>query len=172
MNEDHYRRAERALWAAQGMTPAERFITLQRTDTSIRVQEVGAGPPVVFVHGASNGGTSWASLASRLSDFRCILIDRPGCGLSPRLRTGFADMGSLDAFADDLVVDVLDAIEVTQRPCRRDVDGRLLRHQDRRGAPRPGRPARDVELELRRAGSDGAARDAHREPTRARAARV
>jgi 2-hydroxy-6-oxonona-2,4-dienedioate hydrolase len=113
VNEDHYRGAERSLWATQGVTPTERFITLQRTDTSIRVQEVGAGPAVIFVHGASNGGTSWASLASRLSDFRCILIDRPGCGLSHRLRTDFADMDSLGAFADDLVVDVLDAMEVT-----------------------------------------------------------
>ena len=85
---------------------------LDRTRTRVRVQEVGAGSPVVFVHGASTAGTSWASLAARLDDFRCILIDRPGCGLSPTGTDGFADMSRLGAFADDLVVDVLDSLEV------------------------------------------------------------
>jgi pimeloyl-ACP methyl ester carboxylesterase len=67
---------------------------------------------VVFVHGASNGGTSWASLAARLEEFRCVLVDRPGCGLSPPLGRPLADMAALGAFADGLVVDVLDAIDV------------------------------------------------------------
>lgn len=110
MNEDRYRQAESALWESVGAHPTERRVTLERTGATVRLQEVGEGRPVVFVHGASNGGTSWASLAARLDGFRCILIDRPGCGLSPRLTRGLTDMTRLGAFADDLVVDVLDAI--------------------------------------------------------------
>ena len=112
MNEDQYREAERALWKSVGAAPSERRVVLDRTDATVRVQEVGTGPPVVFIHGASNGGTSWASLVAGLKGFHCIVIDRPGCGLSPRLRNGFADMAQLGAFADDFVVDVLDAIGI------------------------------------------------------------
>ena len=58
-------------------------------------------------------GTSWAPLAARLSDFRCILIDRPGCGLSPRVTERHSDLAAFGRFADDLVADVLDALAIT-----------------------------------------------------------
>lgn len=112
MDEQRYRRAEGALWSSVGAEPTERCVRLSRTAAVVRIQELGEGHPVVFVHGASNAGTSWASLASRLETFRCVLVDRPGCGLSPPLDRSFADIGALGAFADDLVVDVLDAIDV------------------------------------------------------------
>jgi 2-hydroxy-6-oxonona-2,4-dienedioate hydrolase len=100
------------LWDSLDAQPTERLLTLARTGATVRVQELGDGPPVVFVHGASNAGTSWAPLVSRLAGFHCILVDRPGCGLSPRLPVGLADMSRFDVFADALVVDVLDAIGV------------------------------------------------------------
>ena len=75
-----------------------------------RVQEAGDGPPVVLVHGASNAGSSWAQLVARMAGFRCILLDRPGCGLSDRVATRFDDIARLEAFADALIVDVLDAL--------------------------------------------------------------
>lgn len=112
MNEERYRRAEHALWQSVGAQPTERNLALERTRTAVRIQEIGDGEPVVFVHGASNGGASWASLAARLGGFRCILVDRPGCGLSPRLDRRHADMDALGAFADALVVDVLDALDL------------------------------------------------------------
>jgi pimeloyl-ACP methyl ester carboxylesterase len=68
----------------------------------------------VFVHGASNAGTSWAPLAARLDGVRAILLDRPGCGLSPPLSRGNSDLAQLTEFADDLVVDVLDALDLEQ----------------------------------------------------------
>lgn len=46
-----------------------------------------------------------------MSSFRCILVDRPGCGLSPRLGRPLIDMDDLGSFAEDLVVDLLDAID-------------------------------------------------------------
>ena len=112
MDELRYRQAEAALWASVDAAPTEQFIDLARTGARVRVQELGDGPPVLFVHGASNAGTSWAALASRLPDHRCLLLDRPGCGLSPRLPTGMADIGRLAEFADALIVDVLDALDL------------------------------------------------------------
>jgi pimeloyl-ACP methyl ester carboxylesterase len=79
----------------------------------VRLQEIGEGPTVTFIHGASNGGTSWAPLAARLQDFHCVLLDRPGCGLSPRLAEPLTDMRRLSTFADALIVDVLDALDVS-----------------------------------------------------------
>lgn len=112
VHEQRYRSAELALWDSVDARPSEEWVRLEHTGASVRIQTVGEGKPVVFVHGASNGGTSWASLAARLDGFRCVLVDRPGCGLSPRLDRPLADMDALGAFADNFVVDVLDAIGV------------------------------------------------------------
>lgn len=112
MNESRYRQAEQALWTSMGVTPTERRLRLERTGTTVRVQELGEGPTVVFVHGASNAGASWASLAARMDGFHCVLLDRPGCGLSEPVAARFADVDRLAAFADGLVVDVLEALEV------------------------------------------------------------
>ena len=68
---------------------------------------------MLFVHGVNNAGTSWGSLAARLDGFRCLVLDRPGCGLSEAPAGRFADLASFAAYADSLVVEVLDALEVT-----------------------------------------------------------
>lgn len=110
MKEARYREAERRLWESVGVTLTEQRVHLGRTDVTVRVQEVGQGPAVVFVHGASTSGAIWAPLVARLEGFRCVVLDRPGCGLSDRLTTRFDDVERLGAFADSLVVDVLDAM--------------------------------------------------------------
>src|SRR5687768_2311716 len=112
MGADRYRASERRLWASLGVDPFEHEIALSRTGTAVRVQEAGEGPPIVFVHGASSGGTSWAPLVAQLGAFRCIVLDRPGCGLSAPIATRFDDVGALETFADDFVVDVLDAMRL------------------------------------------------------------
>jgi 2-hydroxy-6-oxonona-2,4-dienedioate hydrolase len=110
MNETRHREIDQRLWRSLGVAPTEYRLDLNRIGTTIRVQEVGTGPPVVFVHGGSISGTSWASLAARLPDFRCVMIDRPGCGLSEPLATTFHDVDALGRFAEDLTVDVLDGL--------------------------------------------------------------
>ena len=110
MNEVRYREAERRLWKSVGKTPTEQRVCLGRTGLTVRVQELGQGPAVVLIHGASNSGTSWAGLVARLDGFRCLLLDRPGCGLSDPLGSRFDGLERLAAFADALVVDLLDAM--------------------------------------------------------------
>lgn len=109
MDESRYRRAEAALWESVGTIPRERRVHLGRNGVEVRVQEVGDGPAVLFVHGASTCGSSWATLAGRLPDFRCLLLDRPGCGLSDPL-DGVLEPDRLERFGDTLVADVLDAL--------------------------------------------------------------
>jgi pimeloyl-ACP methyl ester carboxylesterase len=110
MNESRYREAETRMWNSVGVTPTEQRLRLSRTGLTLRVQEVGEGPAIVFVHGASNSGVSWAQLVAGLDGFRCILLDRPGCGLSEPVAGGFDDVSRLGEFADNLIVDVLDAL--------------------------------------------------------------
>lgn len=109
MDEARYREAERRLWEWVGVTPTEQRLHLERTGVTVRVQEVGEGPPVVFVHGGSISGSSWATLTGRLTSFRCILLDRPGTGLSDPLNTPVT-ADTLPGIGDSLVVDVLDAL--------------------------------------------------------------
>lgn len=85
MNEARYRVAERRLWESKGVTPTERRLHLTRNGVDVRVLEAGNGPPVLFVHGGNVSGSSWAALVARLPGFRCIVLDRPGCGLSDPL---------------------------------------------------------------------------------------
>jgi pimeloyl-ACP methyl ester carboxylesterase len=79
----------------------------------VRVQEVGEGQPVLFIHGASNAGASWVSLVAKLEGFRCITLDRPGCGLSDPIVGGpLRDIEAIESYADTLLSDVLDALDL------------------------------------------------------------
>jgi pimeloyl-ACP methyl ester carboxylesterase len=109
---ERYRAAERRLWDKLGTEPVERFVTLP-SGGRVRVQELGDGPPVLFVHGVSVAGTSWCTLAAAMDGCRRILLDRPGCGLSDPIVGGpLRTVDQVAAFADRLVPDVLDALEL------------------------------------------------------------
>lgn len=77
-----FRAAEDALFRAYGLEREEHFIDIKPLGIRVRAQVMGKGHPILFVHGGPNAGSTWAELASMLSDFQCILLDRPGCGLS------------------------------------------------------------------------------------------
>jgi 2-hydroxy-6-oxonona-2,4-dienedioate hydrolase len=112
VNEAAYREAEERWWAHQGATPNEHRLHLRRLAVDVRVQEVGNGPAVLFLHGGPNSGSTWAQVASRLQGhIRCLLVDRPGTGLSDPLPEPVGP-DRLRAFAETLVVDVLDAMDL------------------------------------------------------------
>lgn len=80
--------AEKALWSKYGITPTECRVQL-RAGSEVRLQQVGEGPPLVFIHGVAVAGSSWVLLADALkNDFSCLLVDRPGCGLSDPIPGG------------------------------------------------------------------------------------
>lgn len=108
-----YLEAEQRLWQSVGLAPTEHRVHLEHSAVDVRVQEVGDGPPILLIHGASNSGASWADLVVRLDGFRCLMLDRPGAGLSERLNKPFENVEELASFSDFLVVDVLDAMGLT-----------------------------------------------------------
>jgi pimeloyl-ACP methyl ester carboxylesterase len=79
---DRYRRAEETLWHLYGLEPRERFVELADPRFRLRVIEVGSGPPIVFVPGTMVTGPAWGGLVGKLAGYRCLLVDRPGEGLS------------------------------------------------------------------------------------------
>lgn len=107
-----YRAAEAALWSSFDVAPSEEWVRLT-TGEDVRVQILGDGPPVLFVHGGSAAGANWAPLVARLGDFRCLVVDRPGCGLSDPIAGGRKLLaGELEAFADGFVADLVDGLGI------------------------------------------------------------
>jgi pimeloyl-ACP methyl ester carboxylesterase len=79
---DRYRQAEEALWRHYGLEPRERFVELANPRCRLRVVEVGSGNPIVFLPGTMVTGPAWGALVRELAGYRCLLVDRPGEGLS------------------------------------------------------------------------------------------
>lgn len=77
-----YRDAESALWHAYGIQPAERWIELSDPAVRVRVVEAGSGDPVLMIPGTGGTGPYWAPLVRELTEHRCLMMDRPGWGLS------------------------------------------------------------------------------------------
>jgi len=109
MNEAKFRASERSLWDSVGLEPEESFVRLPRIGARVRVQEVGSGPPALFIHGGPNSGSTWAPLLEHVAGVRCLMLDRPGTGLSEPIKW---KRDELVGFASTLVADTLDALGV------------------------------------------------------------
>ena len=109
MNEAKYREAEQRLWDLVGLDPHETFVTLPRLGVNVRVQEVGDGEPVLFIHGGPNAGATWAPMVEHLDGLRCLLVDRPGTGLSEPYEVGF---DNIVGYGSVFVGDVLDGLDI------------------------------------------------------------
>lgn len=111
MNEAAYRASEARLWSSYQRSPDEHWVRLPVTGRRVRVLEVGRGDPVLFVHGGPNAGSTWAPLVARLAGFRCLMVDRPGTGLSEPVPTRPADIPELGA---RFVAEVLDGLGIAR----------------------------------------------------------
>ncbi len=104
-----YVEAERHYFALEGVAPQERYIELDRPRLVVRVLELGAGEPLLFVHGGGGSAAQWAPLLARIRGRRLLAVDRPGCGLT----SGFDNRGvDLRAHAVDFLTGVLDALAI------------------------------------------------------------
>lgn len=106
---ERYREAERVLWNHYGLQPTERFVRVSSPPARLRVVEVGSGPPLLLVPGTAGTGPYWGALVRELKGFRCLLLDRPGWGLSTPLDYSSVEYGTAIA---DLLRGVLDALEI------------------------------------------------------------
>ena len=104
-----YRKAEARYWSeTAGGHPNERMVHLPTLDVDVRILEYGDGPPLLFIHGGPNAGSTWAPLVGALSGFRCMVLDRPGCGLSTVAKN---PPDSVRGFMADVVGELLTQLE-------------------------------------------------------------
>jgi pimeloyl-ACP methyl ester carboxylesterase len=111
-DEQLYREAERAFLESEGIAATEQLVELKRLGSQLRVVTAGEGPPVVFVSGTMTTAVSYAPLVRNLPDYRCIMIDRPGTGLSPVPEPKPEKMEDHQRVADALLVDLLDGLNI------------------------------------------------------------
>lgn len=64
---------------------------------------------MLFIHGGPNSGSTWAPLVEHFSGYRCLVVDRPGTGLSEPYTV---TRDNLAQYGDAFVGDVLAALEV------------------------------------------------------------
>jgi pimeloyl-ACP methyl ester carboxylesterase len=92
-----YRAAEQAIWERFGLSPVERWVELDQPSARLRVVELGSGEPVLFVPGSGGTGPYWAPLIAQLTRFRCLMLDRPGWGLSSPVKYDSRDYSTMTA---------------------------------------------------------------------------
>lgn len=141
MNEAKYREAEQRLWDSVGLAPSERYVTLPRIGTRARVLEAGQGEPVVFIHGGPNAGSTWAPLVEHLTGYRCLMVDRPGTGLSEAYAV---TKDNVAWYGDVFVGDVLDGLGLDSAHAVASSFGGML--AIRSDAAEPGRIERMVQM--------------------------
>ena len=107
MNEQKYRESERRFWDWAGLDPTETWVTLSHTGTKVRIQEVGEGDPVLFIHGGPNAGATWVPMLKHFQGFRSLVVDRPGTGLSEPYPVTASNLAS---FGAGFVAGVLDGL--------------------------------------------------------------
>ena len=106
---ERYRAAERRLLEHYGLGPRERFVELRSPALRLRVVEVGSGWPVLFVPGTGGTGPYLGALVRELPGCHCIMLDRPGWGLSSPINY---TPGGYAHTAADVLCGVLDALEL------------------------------------------------------------
>jgi pimeloyl-ACP methyl ester carboxylesterase len=106
--ERRYRAAEQAVWSHYGLELSERIVELDRLAVRLRVLELGAGEPVLFLPGSAGTGASWAPLVGELTGRRCVLVDPPNAGLSSRLDYADREYGEVIAALLAALVDALE----------------------------------------------------------------
>lgn len=108
-----FEQAERRLFGACGVQVASRRVSLADPPVTVRVLEVGDGPPLILVHGSGMSASTWAPLMPCLGPRRLIALDLPGFGLSD----AFDYRGrSLRAHAVAQLTSLLDALDLVRVP--------------------------------------------------------
>lgn len=105
---EKYRNSEKNYFEECRVQVDEHFIEVKELSIRIRVLTAGNGSPLLFVHGAPASGVIWMPLITHLNDYKNIIIDRPGCGLSEK--TSYKDLSrdqlqSIMVFTIDAVLD-------------------------------------------------------------------
>jgi 2-hydroxy-6-oxonona-2,4-dienedioate hydrolase len=98
-----FARAEQRLFEHYGLDFKTRYVELSQPNIRVRVLEVGSGEPILIAPGGSGEAFVWVPFMAQLKNYRFILFDRPGGGLSD-----FVDPRQIDL--RDISVSTLSAV--------------------------------------------------------------
>ena len=104
-----YAAVEASVFAGYALSPTIHALALPRL--RLRVVEVGAGEPTVFLHGFSHCTAHWAPLVSRLSGIRSLMLDAPGHAATDAVNFNGVD---LRAWYKEMLAGSLDALGLEQ----------------------------------------------------------
>jgi pimeloyl-ACP methyl ester carboxylesterase len=69
----------------------------------MHVVACGEGDPILFIHGMPTSGRLWDGVINRLSeDYRCVAVDLPGLGRSPRAPHSLGDLETIAKQLDEI----------------------------------------------------------------------
>jgi 2-hydroxy-6-oxonona-2,4-dienedioate hydrolase len=92
--------------------PDTRVRRVRWSQGETQVLELGAGPPLLLVHGGGDGAFEWVPILPALARTRRVIaVDRPGHGLADAFDYGGVDL--LD-HGRTFLGDILDALELTK----------------------------------------------------------
>jgi pimeloyl-[acyl-carrier protein] methyl ester esterase len=111
--------AEQAVFARYGVRVGHRIVRVSHTGVRLRVLEVGAGAPVLLLHGLSLGVAHWAPLMPYLAGRRLIAVDMPGHGASDSVNFDEVNLrawfdATLMALLDELGIEAVDVVGHSQ----------------------------------------------------------
>lgn len=80
---NNYKAAQQKLFESEGVSPVSKFITTNGVVKNVHYLEVGQGKPLILIHGGGGNTDQWINIIKHLqSEFKLIIVDRPGCGLT------------------------------------------------------------------------------------------
>ncbi|MFW6184598.1 MAG: alpha/beta fold hydrolase [Chloroflexota bacterium] len=106
------RQAEQRLFEHYDLVVEPHFVTL-KSGRNVRVLESGHGAPLVLVPGGVGDGWIWAPLMAHLRDYRLLVVNRPGGGLSDGVDHTQVNMRQL---AVEVLTAVLDHFRLERAP--------------------------------------------------------
>lgn len=115
-NTNAYRESEDKILELYGINRVEHFIEVPEHGIRVRVQETGEGKPLLFIHGGPNAGSTWLQLASLLQVYKCLILDRPGCGLSDAISYKGVSRESLSRLVVNVTNQVLKYFKLDRIP--------------------------------------------------------
>lgn len=106
-----YAEAEARVFGGYALSPTIHTLSLAQPRLCLRVVEVGAGEPVVFLHGFSHCVAHWAPLVSRLAGVRSVMLDAPGHAAADPVNFNSVDLRS---WYKEMLTGCLDALGLEQ----------------------------------------------------------
>jgi pimeloyl-ACP methyl ester carboxylesterase len=107
---NRFKEAEQRVLSRYRLSARSRFVQIKSARLPMHVLEVGAGQPVLVLHGGGLFAACWAQLLAPLQkNYHAYVPDLPGCGLTYRMN--FHGL-PFRATAENMITEIMDALRL------------------------------------------------------------